>query len=102
MRFSVLLAAVAATLPVFAQEPLNETEYSVTDQSANFNMVVISPNATLNGSLLGACHDGAAFEGVCIIEGGGVANTENYGVFVVFLLPCPSKIPIARKKECAS
>lgn len=37
-------------------------------QSAPFNLVVHSHNRTLNGSLLGACHDGAAREALCAIS----------------------------------
>jgi hypothetical protein len=45
----------------------NETifENFITIQSAPFNLVIHSHNRILNGSLLGACHDGADREALC-------------------------------------
>ena len=37
-----------------------------TNQSAPFNLILLSQNDTLNGSALGACHEGAAIEGLCV------------------------------------
>ena len=36
-----------------------------TNLTAAFNLVVSSTNKTLDGTFLGACHEGAAFEGLC-------------------------------------
>lgn len=66
MHISALIPLAWIILPIVAQSSINETSEVV--QSANFNLVVESCNATLNGSLLGACHDGAAHEGVCIVD----------------------------------
>ncbi|KAH8594638.1 hypothetical protein B0O99DRAFT_513541 [Bisporella sp. PMI_857] len=35
------------------------------DQTGPFNLIVLSPNQTLNGTALGACHEGAAIEALC-------------------------------------
>ncbi|KAH8596607.1 hypothetical protein B0O99DRAFT_685607 [Bisporella sp. PMI_857] len=61
---AVLVAASA--IPALAQSNITQTQ--VVDQSADFNLVVISDNATINGSLLGACHNGAAHEGLCLVD----------------------------------
>jgi hypothetical protein len=37
-----------------------------TNQSAPFNLILLSQNSTLNGSALSACHEGAAIEGLCL------------------------------------
>jgi hypothetical protein len=37
-----------------------------TNQSAPFYLIVHSKNSTINGSSLGACHEGAAIEGLCL------------------------------------
>jgi hypothetical protein len=37
-----------------------------TNQSAPFNLIVLSSNHTINGSSLGAYHEGAAIEGLCL------------------------------------
>ncbi|OCL02003.1 hypothetical protein AOQ84DRAFT_197696 [Glonium stellatum] len=42
-----------------------------TTQSAPFYLIVLSQNATLNGTALDACHEGAAIEGLC--RGGSIA-----------------------------
>jgi len=47
------------------------------NQSAPFNLVLLSANATLNGSLLGACHEGAAIEGLCL----GGAPSDSYAQY---------------------
>ncbi len=83
MRLSILFALGAAFAPVLAQLPANYTgtyEYSVTDQSADFNLVVQSKNKTLNGALLGACHDGAAAEGLCLVDFP-INSTDDYVKF---------------------
>ena len=36
-----------------------------TTRSPSFELVVLTPNTTLNGSTLDACHEGAAIEGFC-------------------------------------
>jgi len=56
MRSSTLIFAFAASQAV-AQS---------TVQSKPFNLVLSSSNKTLNGALLGACHEGAAIEGLCV------------------------------------
>lgn len=35
------------------------------NQTAPFNLVLLSSNETINGTALGACHEGAAIEGLC-------------------------------------
>jgi len=37
-----------------------------TNQSAPFSLVVLSANTTYNSTVLGACHEGAAIEGLCV------------------------------------
>ncbi len=59
MRSSSLIFAFAASRAV-AQ---------FTSQSKPFNLVLSSSNKTLNGGLLGACHEGAAIEGLCVDVG---------------------------------
>jgi hypothetical protein len=63
MRFSGLIGFGLLLAPVLAQ---NFTQTYVIDQSADFNLVVQSHNKTLDGQLLGACHNGAAHEALCI------------------------------------
>ncbi|APA15886.1 hypothetical protein SS1G_09232 [Sclerotinia sclerotiorum 1980 UF-70] len=58
------LLAVAAT-QVAAQ---------YTNQSAPFNLVLLSSNDTLNGTTLFPCHEGAAIEGLCV--GASITNTN--------------------------
>jgi len=64
------LFLLAASVPALAQ---NISQTTVVDQSADFNLVIQSSNETLHGSLLGACHNGAAHEGLCIVD-----NSFNY------------------------
>jgi len=52
------LLAVAAT-----QTGAQDSSWS--KQSVPFNLVLKSHNATLDGTYLGACHEGAAIEGLC-------------------------------------
>jgi hypothetical protein len=52
-----------------------------TNQSAPFNLVLCSSNATLNGALLGACHEGAAIEGLCPSIGGNASASYNQFTF---------------------
>jgi hypothetical protein len=66
MYFATILTLGAIVIPALAQIP---SMYSVVDQSADFNLVVQSRNTSLDGKLLGACHDGAAHEAVCIVAG---------------------------------
>lgn len=66
MRFSIFLPLAAVVLPILAQSSISEN--STTIQSPDFNLVIQSRNKTLDGKLLGACHDGAAHEGVCIVD----------------------------------
>jgi len=56
MRYSILAAAALAASA--AAQFLNQT--------APFNLFILSSNSTLNGSSLGACHEGAAEEGICL------------------------------------
>lgn len=53
------------------------THVAAQNQSAPFNLVLSSANATLNGSLLDACHEGAAIEGLCL----GAAPTDSYAQY---------------------
>jgi len=66
MRAS-LLAALALAATASAQY-LNQT--------APFNLYLLSSNCTLNGTSLGTCHEGAAEEGICL--GGLSPFTLNY------------------------
>jgi len=52
-----------------------------TNQSAPFNLILCSSNATLNGALLGACHEGAAIEGLCPSIGGNASASYNLFTF---------------------
>jgi hypothetical protein len=52
-----------------------------TNQSAPFNLVLSSSNTTLNGALLGACHEGAAIEGLCLNIGSDAAASYNQYTF---------------------
>jgi len=74
---SSLLLLAAVSVPALAQ---NISQTTVVDQSANFNLVIQSSNQTLNGTLLGACHNGAAHEGLCITDGS-VEPSSNYVSF---------------------
>jgi hypothetical protein len=47
------------------------------NQSAPFNLVLSAANTTINGSLLDACHEGAAIEGLCL----GGAPTDSYAQY---------------------
>ena len=75
MRPSNLLGLTFNLLSTFVLAQ-NFSEISMTVQSADFNLVVQSRNKTLDGKLLGACHDGAAHEGLCIV--GGANGNFNY------------------------
>ena len=66
MHSLTVLALASTFVLVLAQ---NITETSVIEQSADFNLVIQSRNKTLNGKLLGACHDGAANECLCVVDG---------------------------------
>lgn len=49
------------------------------NQTAPFNLVLRSLNDTINGSTLGACHEGAAIEGLCLGSSSpGTLFTLNY------------------------
>ena len=65
MRPSLLLTLGSVLIPALAQ---NTSETFVIDQCADFNLVIQSHNKTLDGKLLGACHDGAVHEGLCIVD----------------------------------
>lgn len=58
MRTSIIASFLA-----FAASQVTAQYYS--NQSAPFNLVLLSSDSTLNGSLLYACHEGAATEGLC-------------------------------------
>jgi len=58
MRVSVIASLVAVAVSTVAAQ--------YTNQSAPFNLVVLSANSTINGSTLEACHEGAAIEGLCL------------------------------------
>jgi hypothetical protein len=36
------------------------------NQTTPFNLVLLSPNTTINGSAVGGCHEGAAIQGFCL------------------------------------
>jgi hypothetical protein len=57
----------------FAVSTLAQDTYW-SNQSAPFYLVIHSTNETLNGQYLGACHEGAAIEGLCVNN----PSTENY------------------------
>lgn len=48
------------------------------NQSAPFSLVLSSDNATINGSALIACHEGAAIEGLCIGAAVAGARVSSY------------------------
>lgn len=52
-----------------------------TTQSDRFGLLVVSDNSTINGTLLGACHEGAAIQGLCITSATPVAPQSNYTSF---------------------
>ena len=83
MLASILLALGSIFVPALSQNFNITSETSVTDQSADFNLVIQSRNKTLDGQLLGACHDGAAHEGVCIVgrPSDSLSTTDNYVSF---------------------
>jgi hypothetical protein len=58
MRTSILATLLALTVSTATAQ--------FTNQSAPFNLILLSHNKTLNGSALGACHEGAAIEGLCL------------------------------------
>jgi len=58
MKPSVLGTFVIYTAPTVVAQ--------YTNQSAPFNLIFLSSNHTINGSSLGACHEGAAIEGPCL------------------------------------
>ncbi|KAG9242520.1 hypothetical protein BJ878DRAFT_515039 [Calycina marina] len=60
-----ILLLMGAAVPALAQ---NYSAYQITEQSKPFNLVIESENKSLNGGLLGGCHNGAAHEGVCWVE----------------------------------
>lgn len=55
----------------------SEVTAQYTNQSAPFNLVLLSANSTINGSLLSACHEGAAIEGLCL----GGLSSESYAQY---------------------
>ncbi|KAL3418556.1 hypothetical protein PVAG01_10272 [Phlyctema vagabunda] len=57
--------ALAASTPVLAQ---------YTNQSAPFQLILVSENKTIDGTALSACHAGAAIEALC------VGSKAGYGV----------------------
>ena len=57
MRLSTITGFLAFALPALAQDY---------NQSAPFNLVLISKNETYNNAALGACHTGAAIESLCL------------------------------------
>jgi hypothetical protein len=59
MRSAIITGLLALGITRVAAQDL-------TDQSAPFYLAVTSSNATLNGSALYPCHEGAAIEGLCL------------------------------------
>ena len=57
MRFSIIAGLLACIIPALAQDY---------NQSAPFNLVLLSKNETYNNVALGACHTGAAIESLCL------------------------------------
>ncbi|KAF2112516.1 hypothetical protein BDV96DRAFT_648773 [Lophiotrema nucula] len=58
-------------------------QFDYTKRSAPFNLIVLSStNDTLNGTLLSACHEGAAIEGFC--RGPKLSDTPTYGATFYF------------------
>jgi hypothetical protein len=79
-------------------------------QSANFNLVIHSSNATFDLQLLAACHNGAAFEQLCVLGATGIStdasfifqlntsstvctNTNSSGTFTIPCGPGPTPDP---------
>ena len=57
MHFSTFAGFLALAIPALAQ---------TYNQSAPFNLVLLSKNGTYNNVALGACHTGAAIESLCV------------------------------------
>jgi len=68
MRSSVFAPLLAFAAAGCSAQYLNQT--------APFNLVLLSSNGTINGTALGACHEGAAIEGLCL--GGSSPFQLNY------------------------
>ncbi|KAM3080728.1 hypothetical protein ACMFMG_005661 [Clarireedia jacksonii] len=49
---------------------------TLAQQSAPFHLALLSSHKSLNGSLLDACHGGAGFESICLLEQGKRSYTE--------------------------
>ena len=58
MRASIITSVLGFTASFASAQYLNE--------SAPFELVVLSSNNTLNGTTLVSCHEGAAIEGLCV------------------------------------
>ena len=56
----------ASTLTPFLALAASSVSAQFLNQTAPFNLVLLSSNSTINGSALGACHEGAAIEGLCL------------------------------------
>jgi len=71
-------SALALVAAVFTSTALAQYD----NQSAPFNLVILSKNSTINGSALLACHEGAAIEGLCpsysLHLGSAGASTYNF------------------------
>lgn len=67
MKSLILASVLALTTSIVSAQVFN--------QSAPFNLVIISTNATLNGSSLISCHEGAAIEGLCAPTTTGLSNS---------------------------
>jgi len=65
MKSFILTTVLALAASTAAQEY---------NQSAPFHLVIISSNATINGSNLISCHEGAAIEGLCAPTTTGLTN----------------------------
>ncbi|KAE9366799.1 hypothetical protein N431DRAFT_548528 [Stipitochalara longipes BDJ] len=50
------------------------------NQTAPFNLVISSANKTLDGTFLGACHEGAAYEGLCPGPANATAEYNQYAL----------------------
>jgi len=58
MRSSIIASIIALAATQAAAQ--------YTNQSAPFELILLSSNATINGSALEACHEGAGIEGLCV------------------------------------
>lgn len=68
MKASIITSVLALATSTVSGQYLN--------QSAPFQLVVLSGNSTINGSTLTPCHEGAAIEGLCL--GGQLSSSPTW------------------------